>query len=101
MKRKYSILILLLNIVCFQAISQSKKSISAIAGYSDNGFASTINFQFYPEHTFQNFYELSLYKGFLEETKTDYKVKLNIYSINAGYRLLNSCHIGMRRISQY
>lgn len=88
MNRKYIIVILLFVISNHHAISQTKTSVSAIIGYSDNGFAALTNFQIYLEQSFDNYYEVGVYTGFLNETQSEYKIPLNVYTFNSGYHFV-------------
>ncbi|GAB1858320.1 hypothetical protein MHTCC0001_31570 [Flavobacteriaceae bacterium MHTCC 0001] len=85
MNRKYIIMILLFALSQYKGISQTNTSVSVIAGYSDNGIATLTNFQVYFEQTFNNYFEIGIYTGFLKETQSGFNIPLNIYSINAGY----------------
>ncbi|GAB1856832.1 hypothetical protein MHTCC0001_16680 [Flavobacteriaceae bacterium MHTCC 0001] len=85
MNRKYTVLVWLCLALSYTAQSQTKTSITAIAGYSDEGIAALTNFQIYLGQTFKNYYEVGLYTGFLKETQSDYNIPLNIYTVNGGY----------------
>lgn len=93
MNRIKTTLFLLMLIACATAFSQINKSVSYLAGYSEEGFANQINLQLYPGQVSESFYEIGIYTGFLKETKTKYNLELNVYSLNAGY------HFRLRPVS--
>lgn len=78
------LLIGLLVLLYYPTQAQNQKSISSNFGYSDNGFATLFNFTFsnMPRH---HFYEVGIYSGYLKERQTDFKIKVNVHTLNLGY----------------
>lgn len=85
MMKQKTILVVCFFISSLAVFSQTKKSVSAFGGYSEDGFATSVNVQLYPEDIYLNFFELSFYAGFLKETESEYEIPLDIYTVNAGY----------------
>ena len=87
MNHKHIIVMLSIILTTYRATSQTQTSTSLLTGYSDNGLAALANFQLYLGQTFKNYYEIGLYTGFLKETKSEFEIPLNVYTLNTGYHL--------------
>lgn len=68
--------------------SAKKHAFSVFGGYSENGYSLLGSYNFYNSNKAENlndFIELSLLASFVHESKTDYEIPVQVYSINVGY----------------
>ena len=76
-------LILILYIPISNA--QSKKFVSAFAGYTEDGISTLFSFSYSPKNIKYNFIETSIYSAYLKERKTEYNIDVNVNTLNLGY----------------
>ncbi len=62
-----------------------KNGISAIVGYSENGYGAMANLQYYPNKNINRHFEIGGYLSYMEERKTGYNIPVELYSLNVGY----------------
>ncbi|TCP28155.1 conjugative transposon protein TraO [Tenacibaculum skagerrakense] len=64
---------------------QSNKSVSALAGYTDNGISTFVSFSYSLDDIKYNFFELGMYSGYLNEQQTNYDIDVTIHTATLGY----------------
>ncbi len=75
----------MLLIIYIPTNAQSKKHVTGLLGYSDDGFATLASFAFSTSDTKYDFFEASIYSAYLTERKTAYNIPVTIHSLNLGY----------------